>query len=267
MIWNYFDKLYILTTPNSDRVIVFENQLKTLGIPYELRINTPAQKIKNDSGKVVGLGDIMKHDYCDETCQNIRNNHLYIIKEANAQNLRRIIICEDDCIFDLEKIVYINRAIDWLRNEEWDMFFLGYVPWPLILSYPVSRNVVKVTTPLAAHCYAVSNVGMKKILNDPLNKENLHVDKLYAQMSVSKYALFPSIAFQNVEPSLYTGAIEKIGFGPSFSKLSKTFEVLALIMPYTLITIIAIFFRNRKLFVPVLVMWVIVIIYILYAYN
>ena len=100
-LWSYFSKIIIITIPNSDQNRI-KKQLKFIGMDnYEIRVFKPAKKTSNNCGgkNSISLKQLLKHEVCDTTCQNIANNHFTIIQEAFDNNYENILIMEDDVIF------------------------------------------------------------------------------------------------------------------------------------------------------------------------
>jgi GR25 family glycosyltransferase involved in LPS biosynthesis len=50
-------------------------------------------------------------------------SHINIIKKAKSEGLKSILVLEDDVEFI--NIDYINKAVDQLKNKNWDLFYLG----------------------------------------------------------------------------------------------------------------------------------------------
>ena len=70
-----------------------KKQLEYIGITnYEIKIFTPATKTNNNCGGTdnITLKQVLKHEICDLTCQNIAQNHFSIIQEAFDNNYEKI---------------------------------------------------------------------------------------------------------------------------------------------------------------------------------
>jgi len=239
-LWSYFSKIIIITIPNSDQNRI-KNQLKFIGMDnYEIRVFKPAKKTSNNCGgkNSISLKQLLKHEVCDTTCQNIANNHFTIIQEAFDNNYENILIMEDDVIFQSITDRQLFKTISWLSSHNWDIFYFGYCPWPILFSIPVYSNILKVFTPLLGHCYALSNKGIKKIMKTKKYYRYEHIDKFYATHNFRKFALFPCIAFQKSAPGLYDIAMDKLGVDIPFDYLTKSFEILSLLTPMLLLMII-----------------------------
>lgn len=239
-LWYYFTKIIIITIPTSDRDRI-KKQLEFIGIThYEIRLFTPAEKTENNSGGInnITFKQVLCHNVCDHTCQNIAQNHFSIVEEAYEKNYENVLILEDDIIFQSITNPQLFKTIAWLSSHNWDIFYFGYCPWPKIFAIPVSSNILRVFSPLTTICYALSNQGIKKIMKYKQYYKREHIDKFYSSHSFKKFALFPSIAFQKSAPSLYNIAMDKLGVDIPFDYLTKSFEILSLLIPAILILLI-----------------------------
>ena len=236
-LWTFFNNINIITVAGSTRIPQLRENLESIGIfHYKLREFKAAKKTINNGCENLTFSQILKHEQCDETCQNIAQNHLTLIREAYEQNSNNILIMEDDALFSGITPSKLLSIISWLRDNEWDIFYFGYCPWPTLFTLPVTKNIVKVFSPLTAHCYVVNKSGIQKILQ--LGYDGCHIDKFYAKSNLLKYACFPSVSFQSTDPALYKKAISKLGINMSFKTLSQSFEVISLVVPIAIIFII-----------------------------
>ena len=226
-LWSYFDQVTVITIPSSKRVPSARQQLKNIGIDnYKIRTFSPADKKINNGTRDITLAQILKHQVCDETCRNIANNHFTVIEQAYKDNVQHLLILEDDIIFETISDDRLYKTIAWLSNNNWDIFYFGYCPWPILCSIPINLHTVRVFTPLTTVCYALSRQGMEKILQEKKYYKQEHIDKFYTKNNFIKYAIFPTIAFQSTAPGLYKTAMKKLGVNVPFTKLSKVLEVL-----------------------------------------
>lgn len=223
-MWDYFDGIYILTTPNSQRLNGLIKNLNKVGInKYKIFTIEPVGTGVN-SGSNPSINDILNHSCCDKVCKDIAKNHYTMIKDAWDRGLQSLLIFEDDARFDLPlNRMKLKSVVKWLKNNEWDLFYFGHCPWPKLNAEKVNKHVVKVSTPLTTHSFCLSRNGMKKILSN--KKFNQHIDKTLAESNTKKYAVYPSICFQSIDPGLY----RRIGLPISFRTLSKSLETLAVI--------------------------------------
>lgn len=236
--WNYFNKIIIITIPTSDKIRI-KKQLEFIGIDnYEIKVFQPAQKIINNGNCRTSLLQLLKHQVCDTTCKNIATNHFSIIQEAFDNNYENILIMEDDIIFQSITDSQLFKTISWLSSHDWDIFYFGYCPWPKLFSIPVCSNIVRLFSPLTTICYALSHTGIKNIITAKKYYHGEHIDKFYSDHNFKKFALFPSIAFQHKAPGLYNVAMDKLGVYIPFDYLTKSFEIISILVPIILILII-----------------------------
>ena len=224
---DYFKKFLILSITDSPRQEDMKKNLDSCSISnYEIVEFPTSNKTVNDGRSNLNILDIITHTHCDETCRNITQNHFSLIQRAYSEGLENVVILEDDARFELPlNISRINSAIAWLGRNDWDLFYFGHCPWPIPFSIPRSLNVVKVFTPLTAHAYALSKNGMRKVLR--YKDMCKHIDKIYSSLDLEKFAIFPSISFQCIEPALF----KRVKLPLSFNSISKGLEITAFILP------------------------------------
>lgn len=140
-------------------------------------------------------------------------SHINIITEAYNNNKNNILIFEDDIIpTETYNIKHIKNAINFMKNNYWDIFYLGYFPINnlqdgdnnlnnrlFINSKRISSNIVKYN-PYATHSYCLNRIGMKIILNNYKNfiEKNIHVDIFYSDhIILQSYCYIPMLFEQN----------------------------------------------------------------------
>jgi len=252
--WKFFDAKYVLSTPGSKRQESLKENFRLVGIKdYEIVEFKPTKKYTKDrlnnseggGGQIdQSLLSICKHDICDDTCQNIAKNMFTLIKKGYDAGHNNIIIFEDDARFSLPfKVKRFNKVVDWLDKNNWDIFYLGYCQWPILVSWIVTQHIVKLTRPYAAHAYCLSRQGMEKILEVSKYYDKLpqHIDKIYGKKNWNKYGIFPAICFQSEDPALFKKAVEKLPIKLRFKSLSRFTEYSSVIIPILIILIIVYF--------------------------
>lgn len=194
----------------------------------------------NDGLYDTSLWSIINHKSIDNISQDIFKNHVDIYRKSKEMKYRRVLILEDDAIFRGEKNKYqVDFINSYIQNDKnYDVFYLGYVNWPILWTSFVHPFIVKPFCPLTAHAYVINQKGIDKILNlleqNPSLK-NYHIDKLLAnQPSIEKKAAFPMISFQEKDPSLYLKACDKIGIYIDFIKFSRINENISIYIPILL---------------------------------
>ena len=250
-LWTFFNKIFIITIPNSQRILQLKDNLRKTNINnYNIVEFAPAKKMINDGGNdVQTISEIYNHNICDDTCQNIAQNHIKLIKEAYKKKFDNILILEDHALFDKISPSRLFSVISWLTKNKWDMFYFGYCPWPIPVSIPITRHIVRVFYPYCTHCYALNRSGIVKIIKNLHTYNNEHIDNWYSkQKYITKYAIFPAINFQSSDPALFKKAIQKIGVNISFKNISKILEVFSLILPlFIIFIVIFMLYKIKKL--------------------
>ena len=126
-------------------------------------------------------------------------SHLSLIKYAKDNNLKNVLIFEDDAIFndDINVIEVLSESLEQLKNIEWDMFKLG-----CLFRTPVEKignTLFKLGNFTAAHAYAVNHTCYDILLDFPF-KEEMNIDSHYGDISakgiINAYTPNKPIAFQ-----------------------------------------------------------------------
>jgi hypothetical protein len=239
-MWEYFSKVYVISIPSSNRKNDIHNNFKKIGINnYEIIDFKPASKIINNGSDNIDLIDIFSHNHCDITCENISNNHLALIEKAYNDNLDNVLIFEDDAIFELPfDYNKLNIVIQWLKNNNWDLFYFGYCAYPIPVVIPVSQHIVKIFSPFLAHSYAVSRNGMKYIINNKDKFKTRHIDSVYAELPLKKYGVWKNMCFQSNDPALYKKAMNMLNLSIPLKDITKFLEIISLYIPFILVFMI-----------------------------
>ena len=237
--WTLFKEICVICISSSNFFKIKEN-LNKVGI-YNFKyfiFNTP-EKVINNGPKDISFYNIISQNYCDETCKNIYNNHIYLIDKYHSKG--NILIFEDDIEFSKFNNKKLEASYNFIKNNNWDIFFYGYIQYPILFSYFRNRNIVKLVNPLGMQGYCLSKQGMKKVLDfsKKINKK-YPIDYLYNQIpKFKKFGVFPSIAFQSKSRGLYRTFQNKVK--PfryiEFNRISVFSEYVSLLMPILLILI------------------------------
>lgn len=219
-------------------------------VPEFFRVKGVQNKQNNGKGEL-SVSQIMAHNAPDEISNDIYLNHIGMIRDAYEQGLDRVLFLEEDARFEasIDKN-QLKNIKHFLKTKEWDIFYLGYCPWPYVISFPVSQNIVRIPSPLLAHAYILSRTGMEKILQyhetHILPKQKyFHFDKVLAEISMTKMGTYPSICFQKKDPGLFKEVKKTMKLPFHFKTLCRFLEHLALLWPI-LILLILIFLLVRK---------------------
>jgi len=237
------DKIYVLKLAKNDKTEMdMHLQKRFPGIPVHYWEVEGKTVNKNEGSINLSLWRILCHDYVDDVAKDIAHNHMAMVRDAHDTGEERVLFLEEDARIEEAPISRLKGVNDWLRNSpSWDIFFLGYCNWPMVASFFVTTNVVRLWSPLAAHAYVLNRRGMQKILNYTENGKKLsqHVDKMYATMPLlQRYGMFPMIAFQSKEPALFTKACDKLNVNVSMKTLCIINQYLSLVIPLLIIGMI-----------------------------
>lgn len=117
---NIFDKTYIINLPERiDRKHEIQAELKSIGSDLI-------------TGKVELFPAIKPHDYGDFPSQGVLGcflSHLQVLKLAREENLKNVLIIEDDLAIS-RRIRRISSILpDFLNDRDWDIIFLGFLPY------------------------------------------------------------------------------------------------------------------------------------------
>lgn len=253
-MWDFIDKTYVLSLQNADeKRKIIHNHLNTLHISYETICFTPLQADTQNDCKDIecGLWDMMQLNATNIISNDIAKNHLVLVAKAYKENHQTVMILEDDAIFDTpidtHKMARISR---WIKSHAFDIFYFGYCPWPIPITFMETRDIVKIVSPYTSHSYVLSRSGMQKILqyvmDESLNikKMGIHYDKFLASIpDFQKFGIFPMINFQNIDPALYRRSLHKI-FGNhvyiSFRTVVRFLEYVSVILPFLIVFIVCI---------------------------
>ena len=241
MLLHNVDKIFILgLLKNKTRIIskfdsIFND--KSFDGKLEYHLVNGVGSATNDGLYDSSLWSILQHKTMDRISRDIFKNHVDIYKKSKQMHYERVMILEDDAIFTSYKnqnqLNFLNSYIR--NNENYDIFYLGYVNWPILWSSFCNPFVIKPFSPLTAHAYIINRNGIQKILemiqtNPEL--QSIHIDKLLAtSKTIKKKAAFPMISFQEKDPSLYLKACDKIGIYIEFIKFSRINENISIYIP------------------------------------
>lgn len=240
---NVIKKIYVLQLAKNDGAEMQHHlQERFPNVPVRVWEVEGKTVNKNEGSINLSLWRILCHDYVDEVAKDIAKNHMAMIRDAHDSGEECVLFLEEDARLDNASLSRLKGVNEWLQHSSsWDIFFLGYCNWPLVASFFVTTNVVKLWSPLAAHAYILNRRGMQKILNYTENGQKLsqHVDKIYATMPLlQRYGMFPMIAFQSKEPALFTKACDKLNINISMRTLCIFNQYLSLFIPILIIGMI-----------------------------
>lgn len=250
-MFDLFQGVFLLVIQNKDNTRVIDRCRAIFGSRLEVYEAPGSQKSSNAGNFTKSFMSIIRHNTVDDTARDIAANHIAMIRLAREKGWHSCLFLEDDAEFDKISREKEHRAQSWLSKNQWDMFYLGYCPWPILFSVLTTRDIVRVFSPLTTHAYALSRDGMDKVLMhvEKVGCDKDHIDKLYAQVPLMKrYALFPMVSFQNQDPALYVKACDYLRLSVPFRSLCRTFEWVSVLWPICFLLVFCawLFFRGVK---------------------
>ena len=124
MINSIVDKVFVITTLNSNRVDYIKSHLNDNDIKYDFFVATDVRLIANDLFVQDG-GDVSNKNH--KSSISLISAYTSIIETSRISNFNNICIIEDDCYFGNDWIQKINTFFNHLPNN-WDLLNLGYHP-------------------------------------------------------------------------------------------------------------------------------------------
>ena len=125
----------------------------------------------------------------------ILETHRKLISEAKEENLKTILIMEDDVYFTNE-LKYFDEYMSKLPDD-WDMLFIGgnhiYGESPI----KINEKILKLNHTVAIHCLALKNTMFDVVL-EVTKRRIKQIDAYYAdlQKSYNGYCFTPNMALQ-----------------------------------------------------------------------
>ena len=147
-------------------------------------------------------GSLINDDYSNLSKGNVGliHSNIQIIEESIKNNYEKILIVEDDCVFN-ENVKDIDVYFEHLPSD-WDMVYFGgnhnihsNTPKPII----INDKVVKLHSTYASHCVGLSK-NIFSIVLEALKTFNAPIDVKYQQLQSNHnvYCFNPLIATQMV---------------------------------------------------------------------
>ena len=192
----FFDKIYCINLDRrQDRwdecCLIFKN------------MNLNVERFSAFDGNLLNLG--YDKVYTSEIACGI--SHVKILKSAIADNLKNVLILEDDVLFS-DNLLDIFEKVTTELPEDWDILFLGgnHVGG----ASKTSENLARVYNTYTTHCYAINSKCFQTIYDHIACKieyvlncgyklnECIAVDYCMAQLhrTLNVYSVFPNIAWQ-----------------------------------------------------------------------
>lgn len=179
----YFDKVYCINLERrNDRWEKCKKQFDKLGIEVERFSAVDGSKLEYNN-KTLLPGEI-----------GIIRSNLELVKKAKENNYENIFIFEDDVEFTDEFNEKFENYVEQVP-QDWCFLYLGgnHVGG----TYPINKNLHKITHSFAIHAFAINN-KIYDIIIEMLQKETEQVDVTYAilQKTNPSYVFIPHLAWQ-----------------------------------------------------------------------
>jgi len=186
---------YINLESRTDRKQEIEEELNKMGLKYN-RFNA----IQNDYG-IIG---------CTQS-------HLEVLKDAKRNNLKNVLIFEDDFLFLISKERFFEQITSFFdQNNDYDVLMLSY---NLNKSEDYNEQLYKVLDCQTASGYIVNNKFLDKLIN-------LYEQNLPLLISTGMHWVYANdVVWKQLQPNSNWFALkERAGLQrPSYSNLTNSF--------------------------------------------
>jgi GR25 family glycosyltransferase involved in LPS biosynthesis len=175
-LWSFFDRIYCITLKERpDRRAQVEEQFVRVGL----------------AGRVA-YWVVERHPTDCE--QGIYESHMACMRQALADGARRILIFEDDVMFERFSPERFRAALAFLeRHPDWQIFFLGcMVKRSRTTETPAVRQVA---CRCLSHAYALHRPCAEQLVQNPWR--GAPFDAILSRLSYGVYACYPFFAFQS----------------------------------------------------------------------
>lgn len=177
--WEFFDQVYCISILNrTERRAEAQKQFEKVGLRDKVEFVLVEKNVK-----------------CPE--KGIYESHLACIRKGLQAGASRILIFEDDVIFDRFNINTLSQCINFMsESPEWNILHFGC----LVRSSRKTNNpsVLKISYRCLTHAYVINN-RFAQIL-EKISWDGIPYDGLLAKYD-GQYAAYPSFAFQSNSPT------------------------------------------------------------------
>lgn len=164
MINSIVDKVFVITTLNSNRVDYIKNHLNENDIKFDFFI-APEKLIITDNIIVKDGGDVSSKNH--KASISLTSAYTSIVEISRINNFKKICVIEDDSFFTKNWIQKINIFFKNIPND-WDILNLGYHPLHDTDTIKQKYNDY-VNIPLnwhhTTHCMMLKNTSFNEFLN------------------------------------------------------------------------------------------------------
>ena len=235
-VWDYFDRIYCISLEKRE-----ERRQSAAASFAEVGL----------TGKVEF---VLVQPHPSNIEQGMYESHMTCLRKGLEAGAERIVVFEDDIIFDRFDAEHFQQCIQFLEKKtDWKVLLLG----ALIRSSRKTDNpfVQKVGYHSLAHAYALKRSYAETLAYQPWR--GIVVDMLFRPLEKDIYAVYPMFAFQNNFPSdndkkykwlerfrRLCGGMKQIQIANEFYR-RHTFGVIAVHVVIILSVLILIFQRSR----------------------
>jgi hypothetical protein len=174
--WDFFDRIYCISLEErADRRQAAAASFATVGLI-----------------KKVEFVLVKPHPFNIE--QGMYESHMTCLRKGLEAGAERIIVFEDDVIFDRFEAEHFNQCTQFLAdNPNWKVLLLG----ALIRSSRKTTNpfIQKVRYQSLAHAYALNRSYAATLAYQPW--QGIVIDTIFRPLKDDIYAVYPMFAFQN----------------------------------------------------------------------
>ncbi len=126
-------------------------------------------------------------------------SHINILKECYKNGKKNVLVFEDDIVpSEFLTPQNLNICTDFMKNNKWDLFYLGAVPdvrtYHQMSKSKKEKGIYKIRS-ICTHAY-VANENIIKKYKD-LKYEGIPIDYMFRDEETESYALFPTLFYQN----------------------------------------------------------------------
>jgi len=219
-ILDYFDRVAIIHLPDrEDRFRALRSELSRIGIDiHHPKVCIPEPPMPQDA-----------NGYHSRGVFGSFLSHLEILEAAYRDGLETVWVLEDDAIFNRRFRIEQTQVAESLRNNQWDMFFVGHTVHEELPNSPTS--LLRFSGPFIwAHSYAVHRRILPRLiefLHQTMERPVGHPDggKLYIDAAYFFFRQFnPEVICIISSPcySVQKGSRSSLNSGPWFERNSAT---------------------------------------------
>ena len=173
--WEFFDQVYCISVSNrTERRAEAQKQFEKVGLKEKVEFVIVEKNTKSPE-------------------KGIYDSHQACIRRGLQAGASRILIFEDDIIFDRFEINCLKQCINFLsERSEWNLLHFGCI----VKSSKKTNNpsVLEISYRCLAHAYVINN-RFAQIL-EKIPWDGVPYDRLLAKYE-GQYAAYPSFAFQS----------------------------------------------------------------------